>query len=147
MEALMRHYKAAGFSDEVSRLAAAPRRPSTNRMYDDRWCRFVRWAAGHGFDPLDPTAAQIASFLFDLFNMHGLSPQTIKGYRTCIGSVLGRTGRTRVVLNRTISDMIASMELQRPRTTPVLPQWDLGVVLEALSKPPYEPLREASLNI
>ena len=26
-EALMRHYKAAGFSDEVSRLAAAPRRP------------------------------------------------------------------------------------------------------------------------
>ena len=44
MEALMRHYKAAGFSDEVSRLAAAPRRPSTNRMYDDRWCRFTRWA-------------------------------------------------------------------------------------------------------
>ena len=41
MEALMRHYKAAGFSDEVSRLAAAPRRPSTNRMYDDRWCRFA----------------------------------------------------------------------------------------------------------
>ena len=39
MEALMRHYKAAGFSDEVSRLAAASRRPSTNRMYDDRWLR------------------------------------------------------------------------------------------------------------
>ena len=33
MEALMRHYKVAGFSKEVSRLAAAPRRPSTNRMY------------------------------------------------------------------------------------------------------------------
>ena len=33
MEALMRYYKAAGFSDEVSRLAAAPRRPSTNRMH------------------------------------------------------------------------------------------------------------------
>ena len=72
--ALMRHYKAAGFSDEVSRLAAAPRRPSTNRMYDDRWRRFTRWAAGQGFDPLDPTAAQIASFLFDLFDTHGQSP-------------------------------------------------------------------------
>ena len=42
--------------------------------------------------------------------------------------------------------MIASMELQRPRVSPVLPQWDLGIVLEALSKPPYEPLREASLK-
>ena len=146
MEALMRHYKAAGFSDEVSRLAAAPRRPSTNRMYDDRWSHFARWAAGQGFDPLDPTAAQIASFLFDLFDPHGLSPQTIKGYRTCIGSVLNRTGNARVVLHRTIFDMIASMELQRPRITPVLPQWDLGVVLEALSKSPYEPLREASFK-
>ena len=146
MEALMRHYKAAGFSDEVSRLAAAPRRPSTNRMYDDLWCRFTRWAVGQGVDPLDPTAAQVASFLFDLFDTHGLSPRTIKGYRTCIGSVLNRTGRAKVVLHRTISDMIASMELQRPRATPVLPQWDLGVVLEALNKPPYEPLREASFK-
>ena len=146
MEALMRHYKAAGFSDEVSRLAAAPRRPSTNRMYDDRWCRFARWAAGQGVDPLNPTAAQVASFLFDLFDTRGLSPQTVKGYRTCIGSVLNRTGKSRVVSHRAISDMTASMELQRPRATPVLPQWDLGVVLEALNKPPYEPLREASFK-
>ena len=42
--------------------------------------------------------------------------------------------------------MIALMELQRPRVTPVLPQWDLGIVLEALSKSPYEPLREALLK-
>ena len=32
MEALMQHYQAAGFSEEVCRLAAAPRRPSTNHM-------------------------------------------------------------------------------------------------------------------
>ena len=62
MEALMLHLKAAGFSDEVSRLAAAPKRPSTNRKCDDRWLRFARWAAGQGFDPLDPSAAQIAFF-------------------------------------------------------------------------------------
>ena len=61
MEALMRHYKAAGFS-EVSRLAAAPKTPSTNRMYDDWWLRFAPWPAGQGFDTLDPTAAQIAFF-------------------------------------------------------------------------------------
>ena len=39
------------------------------------------------------------------------------------------------------------MELQRPRVTPVFAQWDLGIVLEALSKPPCEPLREASLTL
>ena len=146
MEALMRHYKAAGFSDEVSRLAAAPKRSSTNSIYDDRWLRFAPWAAGQGFDPLDPTAAQIASFLFTLFNTHGLSPRTVKGYRACLGSVLNRTGKAKVVMHQTISDMIVSMELQRPRVTPVFPQWDLGIVLEVLSKPPCEPLREASFK-
>ena len=42
--------------------------------------------------------------------------------------------------------MITSMELQRPRLTPFLLQWDLGIVLEVPSKPPYEPLKEASLK-
>ena len=42
--------------------------------------------------------------------------------------------------------MVTSMELQRPRITPVVPQCYLGIVLEALSKPLYEPLREASLK-
>ena len=37
--------------------------------------------------------------------------------------------------------MIASMELQRPRVKPFLPQWDFGIVLETMSKSPYEPLR------
>ena len=62
----------AALPKEVSKLAAAPRRPSTNRMYDDK-------AIGRGFDPLGPTAAQIASFLYDPFDTHGLSPQTING--------------------------------------------------------------------
>ena len=48
MEALMQHYQAAGFSREVSKFVAALtcRRPSTNRMYDDRWLCFTTWATG-----------------------------------------------------------------------------------------------------
>ena len=58
------------------------------------WLRFANWATGKGFDPLGPTAAQIAAFLYELFDTHGLLPQTIKGYRSCLDSVLSRTGRT-----------------------------------------------------
>ena len=60
--------------------------------------------------------------------------------------MLNRTGKAKVVMHKTISDMIASIELQRPRVAPFLQQWDLGIVLEALSKPPYEPLREESFK-
>ena len=77
MEALMRPYLAAGFSDEVSRLTAAPRRPSTDRVYDASFdgCR-ARFL-------IDPTATRVASFFGFTFDTHGLS-STVKGYRTCI---------------------------------------------------------------
>ena len=144
MEALMQHYQAAGFTKEVSKHA--PERPSMNKMYNDRWLRFANWATGKGFDPLGPTAAQLATFLYELFDTHALSPLTIKAYRSCLASVLSRTGKAAAVQTETISDMIMSVELQRPRLTLVLPQWDLSIVLEALSTSPYEPPREASLK-
>ena len=115
-------------------------------MYDDRWLRFTNWATGQGIDLLGPIAAQIATFLYYLFDTYRLSPQTIKGYRSCLASVLSCTGKAAAIQAKTISDMITSMELQRPRMTPVLPHGDLGIVLEALSKPPCEPLQEASLK-
>ena len=34
----------------------------------------------------------------------------------------------------------------KARITPILPQWDLGIVLEASSKSAYEPLWKASLK-
>ena len=99
MEALMQHYQAAGFSKEVSKLATA------------------NWATGKGFDPLGPTAAQIAAFLYKLFDAHDLLLQTIKGYKSCLASVLGCTSWAAEVQAKTISDMIMSLELQRPRLT------------------------------
>ena len=47
--ALLQHLQAAGFSEEVSRLAAAPRRSSISRIYDSRWLRFAHWATEQGF--------------------------------------------------------------------------------------------------
>ena len=134
---------------EVSRLSAAPRtkRPSTNRVYHDRWLRFAHRAAGQGIDLLGPTAAEIVVFLYYLFDTQGLSPQSSKGYTSCLASVLSHTGMIAAVQAKTMSDMVTSMELQTRvtvRMTPVLPQCDLDIILEALSKPPYVPLREAS---
>ena len=80
------------------------------------------------------------------FDTQGLSPQSIKGYRSCLASVLSHKGMAAAVQAKTMSVMLMSMELQRPRMTPVLPQWDLDIILEALSKPPYVPLRETSLK-
>ena len=75
----MQHLKAPGFSKGVSRLEAAPRRTSTNRMYDDRWLCFVYCPAGQRIDPLGHTAVQIATFLYLPLDTHDRSTQSIKG--------------------------------------------------------------------
>ena len=36
---------------EVSSFAAATRRPSTNKVYDNRWLCFAHWATGQGIGP------------------------------------------------------------------------------------------------
>ena len=105
---------------------------------------FTHGAAGQGIDALGPTAAAIAAFLYCLFDTQGLSHQSIKGYRSCLASVLSHTGMAAAIQANTMSDTIMSTELQRPRMTPVLPKWDLDFILEALRKPPYVQLWEAS---
>ena len=72
---------------------------------------------------------------------HSLSPPPIKDYRSCLASVLSRKGKASEVQAKTLSEMITFMELQRPRITPVLSQWDLGIMLEA-----YESLLKVSLK-
>ena len=51
-------------------------------------------------------------------------PQTVKGYRTCLGSVLNRTGKAKVVQH---SDMIASMELQSETIRNRIKSMTLGI--------------------
>ena len=63
LKALMLHFQAEDFQ---KRLTAAPRRCSTKCMYDDMWLCLANWAAKQRFDPLGPTAAQLATFLFSL---------------------------------------------------------------------------------
>ena len=38
------------------------------------------------------------------------------------------------------------MEIQHPKQSPVIPQWDLGIVLHSLKSPPFEPLKEADFK-
>ena len=80
----MQHFQAECFSEEVSIPAAAPRRPSTNHRYDERWFGFARPLLGY-------SATQIASFLDSLFRTHGLTAQMAKGYSSSQASVLSCT--------------------------------------------------------
>jgi hypothetical protein len=131
---------------EVASIAAAPRRSSTNRLYDGRWRIFTSWAEEHGISPFNPIAPQLAKFLHYLCTVKGIDPQTVKGYRTTLASVLIPLGVSDAINSPVLSHLLKGMEIAQPRQSLVIPSWDLGVVMSALKCAPFEPFGSAPLK-
>jgi hypothetical protein len=146
MAVVAEHLQNTGFSEEIASIAAAPRRSSTNRLYDGRWNIYTAWAKEQGINPFNPTAPQLAKFLHHLCTVKGLDPQTVKGYRTTISSVLIPLGVSEAINSPVLSQLLKGLEIAQPRKSFVIPSWDLGVVMNALQGAPFEPLGSASLK-
>jgi hypothetical protein len=50
------------------------------------------------------------------------------------------------LLKRSISLLVRSFSLERPKQNKLVPQWNLGLVLAALNSPPFEPAEEVDLR-
>jgi hypothetical protein len=146
MEIVAKHLQATGFSEEVASIAAAPRRASTNRLYDGRWRIISEWAHDNGVYSFNPTAPQLANFLHFLWSVKELDPRTIKGDRTTLASVLIPLGVSDAINSPVLSQLLKCMEIAHPLKSTTIPIWDLGIVMSALKKAPYEPLASASLK-
>ncbi len=89
---------------------------------------------------------RLADFFIFLFDQKKLSVSTIKGYRSMISHTLSFRGPSSIGSDPFISELIKAFELERPVSRSLSPKWDLSCVLWSLSKAPYEPLDQASLQ-
>ena len=135
-----------GFSVEVADRIKAPQRQSSRRVYDSRWAIFQKWAQENQVDVTKPTIPQIADFLNHLFTDRNLKPRTIAGYRTSVADGLGSAGQM-VSQSLDLNRLIASFHRDRPSANRSIPNWDLSLVLLALTRAPFEPLGKADLKI
>ena len=134
------------FSVEVADRIKAPQRESSRRVYDSRWAIFQKWAQENQVDVTKPTIPQIADFFNHLFTDKNLKPRTIAGYRTSIADGLGSAGQM-VSQSLDLNRLIASFHRDRPSANRSIPNWDLSLVLLALTRAPFEPLGKADLKI
>ena len=132
------------FSQEVANLAAKARRASTRKVYDAKWNVFSDWCLKREIPPDKATSANVADFLLHLFQEKKSQVSTIKGYRSTISNTLKFKSGQNVGSDPIISELIKSMELQRPVQRSLAPKWDLSCVLSSLCSEPYEPLHRAS---
>ena len=134
------------FSSTVAERIKAPQRLSSRRVYESRWSIFESWGKEKQVEFKQPSISTIADFLTHLFNEKNLKPTTIAGYRTAIADHLGPAG-IEISHSFELNRLIASFHRDRPVKDRGVPSWDLSLVLLALTKPPFEPLKDAPLKL
>ena len=135
-----------GFSEEVAKRIKEPQRQSSRTIYESRWSIFGKWCQESQVDVSDPTIPDIANFLNYLFKEKALKPSTIAGYRTAIADGLGLKGED-VSKSLELNRLLSSFYRDKPVVNSSIPSWDLALVLQALTKQPFEPLGKASLKL
>ena len=104
-----------GFSVEVAERMAAPQRSSTRTIYKSKWALFEKWCRENSVDFSTPSVKHISDFFMYL-------------YQDLNSSDLHR--------------LLSSFYRDRPKSSRNLPKRNLSVVLNELTKAPFEPMKD-----
>ena len=92
-----------------------------------------------------PSVKQISDFFMYLYQDLNRRPSTIDGYRTAIVDILGPTAH-HIAHNSDLHRLLSSFHRDRPKSSRNLPKWNLSVVLNELTKAPFEPMKDTDLK-
>ncbi len=135
----------SGLPSAVVETIIQARAPSTRQTYALKWSLFATWCSSRREDPRRCTIGVVLSFLQERLE-HRLSPSTLKVYVAAIAAhhdaVDGRSLGKHDLIVRFLKGA-KRMNLSRP---PLVPSWDLSIVLAGLQRGPFEPLDSVELK-
>ena len=138
--------RSSGLSDRAADLIARSHRDSTREVYNSRLTAFFEWCDSNDLDPHTAPLGSVADFLITLFDK-GRAISTIRGYRSAIAAIhSGFEDGSKVSSSPYLTKLLRAFFLKRPPVKKLVPAWSLPRVLEALAKPPYEPMAKSSLH-
>ncbi|KAI2655439.1 Protein P [Labeo rohita] len=132
---------ASGLSTEVVETILQSRAPSTRKLYTLKWKLFTSWCGERQQDPANCPVGTVLEVLQARFST-GLAHSTLKVYVTAISAYHAPLGGMPVGKDPLVVRFLRGVLRLRPPTRPRVPTWDLAVVLEALCRPPFEPIEE-----
>ena len=134
-----------GFSVEVAERIASPQRSSTRTIYKSKWALFEKWCRENSVDFSTPAVKQVSGFLMYLYQDLNRRLSTIDGYRTAIVDTFGPAGN-HISQSSNLYRLLSSFHRDRPKSSWNLPKWNLSVVLNELTKAPFEPMKDTDLK-
>ncbi len=134
---------ASGLSTEVVETILQSRAPSTRKLYGLKWALFTSWCRDRQLDPVNCPVGTVLEFLQARFSA-GLTHSTLKVYVAAIAAYQAPLGGQSAGRHPLVTRFLHGVLRLRPPIRSCVPPWDMAVVIEALCKPPFEPIEEIS---
>ncbi len=132
---------ASGLSTEVVETILQSRAPSTRKLYTLKWKLFTSWCRDRQLDPVNCPVGTVLEFLQARLSA-GLTHSTFKVYVAAISAYHASLGGQSVGRHPLVTRFLRGALRLRPPVRSRIPPWDLVVVLDALCRPPFEPIEE-----
>ena len=136
---------AVGLSQRVISTIQSAQASSTRSLYDCKWRVFEGWCHGNGHIPFQCPVGVILSFLQDLIDKRKAF-STVKVYLAALAACHVGFGKQTASQHPLVCRFMKGARRLLPVSRPLVPPWDLAVVLEGLKGPPFEPLEGADLK-
>ncbi|CAM4608132.1 unnamed protein product [Leuciscus chuanchicus] len=118
---------------------------STRRLYALKWVVFSKWCQDVGIDPGSCSVSDILRFLQYRMD-EGSLPSTLKEYEAAIAAFHPSVDGQSIGRHASVTRFLRGARRLCPARPPSVPPWDLTLVLEALSRPPFEPLASIAIK-
>ncbi|XP_072007387.1 uncharacterized protein [Engystomops pustulosus] len=133
--------RSQGLSRAVITTLKASRKKVTFAIYHKIWKKFVTFCGANPPSQSNPNILQVLDFLQKGLEI-GLSTSTLKVQISALSAFFDQP----LADHRWVKRFIAAANRIRPQVLKRVPSWDLSLVLDALSRPPFEPLKDASIK-
>ncbi len=121
------------------------RAPSTRQTYALKWSLFVNWCSSCREDPRRCTIGVVLSFLQKRLERR-LSPSTLKVYVAAIEAHHDAVDGRSLGKHDLIVRFLKGARRMNPSRPPLVPSWDLSIILAGLQRGPFEPLDSVELK-
>ena len=136
---------AAGLPAQVVDTIQNARALSTRRLYSGKWRVFEHWCDSRHAIPYQCSVVDLLCFLQGLLEK-GKAFTTIKVYLAAISACHVGFGDKPAGQHPLVCRFMKGARRKLPVSRPLVPLWDLSVVLDALSHHPFEPLEAVGMT-
>ncbi len=133
------HPDLSGLPPAVVETIIQARAPLTRQTYALKWSLFAIWCSSRREDPRRCMIGVVLSFLQERLERR-LSPSTLKVYVAAIAAHHDAVDGQSLGKHDLIVRFLKGARRMNPSRSPLVPSWDLSIVLAGLQRGPFEPL-------